>query len=59
MTPPLGASQRLRFKSVLRFEHTDRNEKPEKRVEKYGCAKRIRRFREIQAQTPQRPKTHT
>ena len=46
MTPPVVASQRIRVKFVLRFDHTDRKEKARKLVEKYGWAKRIHRFQE-------------
>ena len=52
MTPPVVPSHSLRFKFVLRFDHTDRKEKPKKLVEKYGWAKRIHRFREIRGWTP-------
>ena len=59
MTPPVVPSHSLRFKFVLRFDHTDRKEKPKKCVENYGWAKRIHRFREIRAWTHQRPKIDT
>ena len=32
MTTPVVASQRIRFKFVLRFDHTDRKEKPKKNL---------------------------
>ena len=56
MTPPVVASQRLRFKFVLRFDHMDRKEKTRKLVEKYGLSKLHIRVADDRTRTPAAPK---